>query len=238
MNFAQRQVPLPLAAAAPQRLDNFVPDANPQWPQLHELLHAPQPGLPVLLWGASGSGKTHLLQAAGCAAAERGQRVSGFCAHTPTPWTLDDEAGLLVLDDCDRYDAAQQHEAFRLFVEAASRAVPVLAASRVPPVDLPVREDLRTRLGWGWVYQLFPPSEDQVRALLRREADRRGVLLSEDVVDYLLTRQARDLASLMNLLERLDRFSLANQRAVTLPLMRRFLAEPADEPVALDGGRS
>ena len=99
----------------------------------------------------------------------------------------------------------------------------------MPPVDLGVREDLRTRLGWGHVFALEPPGESEVRAVLRREADRRGTFLSDDVMDYLLTRFARDLKHLMAQLDRLDTFSLANKRAMTVPLLKQMLAEESDE---------
>ena len=83
-------------------------------------------------------------------------------------------------------------------------------------MDLPLREDLRTRLGWGHVFALQPLAEAEMRAALRREADRRGVFLSDEVMDYLLTRFERNLKPLMAQLDRLDRFSLANQRAITV----------------------
>jgi len=90
---------------------------------------------------------------------------------------------------------------------------------------LPLREDLRTRLGWGHVFAIQPLAEEQTRAALRREADRRGLFFSDDVMDYLLTRFARDLKHLMALLDRLDEFSLATKRAITVPLLKRMLAE-------------
>jgi DnaA family protein len=101
----------------------------------------------------------------------------------------------------------------------------VVAAGRCPPVDLPLRDDLRTRLGWGHVFELHALGEPEARAVLRREADRRGLLLSDEVMSYLMTRHARDLKSLMALLLELDTFGLAAGRPVTLPLLRRLLAE-------------
>ena len=95
----------------------------------------------------------------------------------------------------------------------------------MPPVDLPVREDLRTRLGWGHVFALAPLGESEVRAALRREADRRGTFLSDDVMDYVMTRFARDLKHLMAQLDRLDEFSLVHKRAITVPLLKQMLAE-------------
>ena len=100
----------------------------------------------------------------------------------------------------------------------------------MPPVDLDVREDLRTRLGWGHVFALAPLGEAEVRAALRREADRRGTFLSDDVMDYLLTRFARDLKHLMAQLDRLDEFSLATKRAITVPLLKQMLAEEGAPP--------
>ena len=132
-----------------------------------------------------------------------------------------------MLDDCERLDAERQHAAFTLCVEAATAGVPWVAAGRMPPVDLPLRDDLRSRLAWGVVFALEPLAEADVRAVLRRAADARGIFLSDEVMDYLLTRFARDLSHLSALLERLDEFALASQRAVTVPLLRRMLAEDA-----------
>lgn len=222
-----RQVPLALGTAAPQRFDNFMPGANEQWGQVLAALRAPHPAMPLLLWGPSGSGKTHLLHAAAAHQQAQGHQVAAFEAETPLPWRLEEGVRLILLDGCNAYDAACQHAAFTLFVEAASQAVPIIAAASAPPVDLALRDDLRTRLGWGLVYQLVPPTEAEVRALLRREADRRGILLSDEVMDYLLTRHARNLSHLMDLLDRLDQFSLAFKRAVTVPLLKQMLAAEA-----------
>jgi DnaA family protein len=132
---------------------------------------------------------------------------------------------LIVFDDCHGFDAQQQQAAFALFVQAAVEGVVVLAAGRVPPVDLGLREDLRTRLGWGHVFALQPLTEAEMRATLRRRADRDGMFLSDEVMDHLLTRFARDLKHLMALVDRLAEFSLVNKRPVTVPLLKQMLAE-------------
>jgi DnaA family protein len=104
-----------------------------------------------------------------------------------------------------------------------------VAAGRLPPVDLPLRDDLRTRLGWGHVFALQPPTEAEARAALRREADRRGIFLGDEVLDYLMRRLRRDMGSLMAVLDRLDEFALARQRTVTLALLRQMLEEQSAE---------
>jgi DnaA-homolog protein len=135
----------------------------------------------------------------------------------------------VVVDRCELLDAQRQQAAFALFVQAGEAGVQWAAAGRVPPVDLALRDDLRTRLAWGHVFALQPTSENETRAALRREADRRGIFLPDEVMDYLLTRAARDLGTLMQLLDRMDRFALARQRPLTVPLLRQMLQEDAVE---------
>jgi DnaA family protein len=127
------------------------------------------------------------------------------------------------MDDAHLYTAVQQHAAFNWFVNAQTSQRGVLAAGALPPADLKLREDLRTRLGWGHVFQLQALSETERRAVLRQAADARGVFLSDDVMDYMLTRFSRDLASLMQLLEQLDGYALRTQRAITIPLIKSML---------------
>ena len=122
-----------------------------------------------------------------------GGLVGWFDAADPLPWALQAKWTLVVVDGCDTLDAEHQHAAFALFVEAGTHGVQWAAAGRAPPVDLALRDDLRSRLGWGHVFALAPLDEQQTRAALRREADRRGIWLSDDVMGYLLTRFARDL---------------------------------------------
>ena len=182
----------------------------------------------MYLWGPSGSGKTHLLQALAHRVQAEGGQVGWFSAAELPPWPADETRSLIVLDSCDAYDAGQQQAAFALFVDASAHGIPVAAAGRLPPVDLPLRDDLRTRLAWGHVLAIQPLSETESRAALRREADRRGLFLSDEVMDHLLTRFSRDLKHLMELLDQLDRFALVHKRAITVPLLRQMLAEGGD----------
>jgi DnaA family protein len=159
-----------------------------------------------------------------------GERVGWFDAATRLPWVLDEAWRLVVVDRCDSLDEDHQQAAFALFVEAETHGVQWAAAGRLPPVDLDLRDDLRSRLAWGLVFALQPLAEDETRAALRREADRRGIFLSDEVMDYLLTRLPRDMGHLMDLLGRLDGFALAEQREVTVPLLKKMLSEESAQP--------
>ena len=143
------------------------------------------------------------------------------------PPDFDERWAAVVMDDVHLYDTAQQATAFNWFVNAISPARGsqrwVLAAGDLPPADLPLRDDLRSRLGWGHVFQLQLLGEAERRAVLRQEADARGIFLGDDVMDYMLRRFSRDLGSLMQLLEQLDGFALRTQRAITIPLLKTML---------------
>ncbi len=221
-----KQIPLAIGPAPLLTFENFLPGAN-----VAALVHLSdlRPGSPpVFLWGQGGSGKTHVLRALAHEWQDGGAQVGWYDADTSLPWELPAQPSLLLFDDCQRFDPLQQHAAFALFVEAASHGLAVVATGSAPPTDLNLREDLRTRLGWGPTFALMPLSEPEARAALRREADRRGILLSDEVLDYLLTRFARDLKHLMGLLVRLDDFSMATKRAITIPLLKQMLADEPD----------
>lgn len=218
-----KQIPLAIGSEPVRSFDSYLQGANA--PAVAHLQGLQPRAAPVYLWGPSGVGKTHLLQALAHQVQDQGGRVSWFSAVNAAPWVFEESSMLIVFDECDRFDAAQQHAAFAVFVEATTHGTPMAAAGRVPPVDLPLRDDLRTRLGWGHVFALSPLGETEARAALRREADRRGLFLSDDVMDYLLTHFARDLKHLMALLDRLDDFALIHKRAVTVPLLKQMLAE-------------
>jgi DnaA regulatory inactivator Hda len=232
-----KQIPLAIGAlgAGPeQTFDNYLCAANA--PAVAHLRGLGEHAAPVYLWGPQGSGKTHLLHALTRRVQGQGGQVGWFCSRDALPWVHDEQRSLVVLDGCDLFDAPRQQAAFALFAQAAASGIGVLAAGRLPPVDLPLREDLRTRLAWGHVFALQPPGEAERRAVLRREADRRAVFLSDELMDYVLARFDRDLKALMDLVDRLDRFSLANKRAITVPMLKRMLAEDEATPRAAGRG--
>jgi DnaA family protein len=243
-----RQQPLPLVPAPAPSFESFLPGENAS--ALQELrafasavATADRPGLaPVYLWGASGTGKTHLLRALQRQVQAADLAVVVFCQGQLSPLAAGGwQSGwqLVVLDGCENLDAAAQHTAFTLFVEAVARGVPVAAAGRLPPVDLPLREDLKTRLGWGHVWALRPAGDAEALAVLRAQAQARCMPVPDEVLHYMLTRCERDLGYLMRLLQALDDQALSLGRHVTVPLLRSLLADAAwarpTPPTAADG---
>ena len=226
-----KQLALDIGLATGPTLDNFHAGPNAQALQHLRLAvgdgAAPRSPVPTYLWGETGTGKSHLLRAVYEALRGQGARVGWLDASVAAPTAFDERWSAVLLDDVHLYTTGQQTAAFNWFVNAISPAVGaprwVLAAGLVPPADLPLRDDLRTRLGWGHVFQLQLLDEQERRAVLRQQADARGMHLGDDVMDYMLKRSARDLGSLVALLERLDRHALRTQRALTIPLLKDML---------------
>lgn len=224
-----KQMALDIGLAPLPTLANFVAAGNEAALE-HLRLWADNPlrsPVPTFLWGEGGSGKTHLLRAVREALREHGARVGWLDAQTLHPGEFDEHWEVVLLDDCQLYTAEQQAAAFNWFVNAQAPAHGparwVLAAGDRPPADLQLRDDLRTRLGWGHVFQLRALGEAERRAVLRRAADERGVFLGDEVMDFMLNRFSRDLSSLMMLLDQLDAYALRTQRAITIPLIKSML---------------
>jgi DnaA family protein len=200
-----RQLALGIAPPSDPTFENYVPGANAELlARLRELAAGRAAESVFYLWGEAGSGRSHLLAATARAATRP----------------------LVLADDVESLDAARQAALFQSINSARDSGGAVLAAGNAPPARLPLREDLRSRLAWGLVYQVKPLTDVERALYLRAEAARRGLRLGDDVVAYLLSHARRDLPSLGAILDALDRVSLERQRTVTLALARELLKSP------------
>ena len=224
-----KQIALDIGLGSNPSFSNFFSGANEAALSHLKLWTGPaiRSPVPTYLWGDAASGKTHLLKAACEALREQGASSGWMDASVFEPPPFDERWAAVMLDDCHLYTAVQQQAAFNWFVNALNapdgRPRWVLAAGTVPPADLRLREDLRTRLGWGHVFALQALGDIERRSVLRREADARGVFLSDEAMDFILSRFSRDLGSLMQLLDQLDGYSLQTKRAITIPLIKSML---------------
>jgi len=225
----QRQLTLDLGTPPPATFDNFFAAGNHELiTRLRELEGALAAG-PVAdrtfyIWGEPGSGRSHLLQALTYEADGHARYLGPQSALNA--FGFDPRVTLYAVDDCDRLSPAQQIALFNLFNEVrAYPASALVATGNDAPLALTVREDLRTRLGWGLVFHLQPLSDETKASVLKHAARERGIVLADDVPAYLLTHFRRDMPSLMALLDELDRFSLEQTRAVTRALLRTMLQQ-------------
>ncbi len=214
-----QQLALELAPPPPS-LANFVAGRNgAALAAVRELVGTAPFERFVYLWGAPGSGRTHLLRAAAAAAAQAGIASryieGGSLAAGDLP-----ASGFAAIDDVGQLDAEQQIALFDLYNRIRADAGRLLVAGDQAPRDLALREDLRTRLGACVALELHPLSDEEKAAALRADAAQRGLRLDEGVVAYLLSHVARDMTTLTAVLDALDRASLERQRALTVPFVR------------------
>ena len=218
-----KQLLLDWGAAPPQSLDNFVVGKNAELLALLTSL-ATQDSINVkpqmvTIWGHAGSGKSHVLQA--LHTATNGLLLTPKHAIREFAWSADH--AMYLLDDCDQLSEDHKIAAFALFNQVREAGGSWVASANQAPAQLTLREDLRTRLGWGLIYELHGLSDEEKLDALSKSAESRGLSLSPGVLPYLLTHFRRDMPSLSAMLDALDRYSLETQRPITLPLLRELL---------------
>ena len=230
---SMKQIALPITVDVEQTLQNYVVGAN-QAVIDHFKLFASHPNrspVPTYIWGESGSGKTHLLRAIGLELMALKQPFGWLDATHPqnNPKVFDPAWDAVLMDDVEQFTASQQHFAFNCFVNALTPTAGlqrwVVASGSLPPQDLKLREDLRTRLGWGHVFHLQTLVEQDCREVLQRHSRDLGLSLPGELEDYILSRFSRDLSTLIRLLNELDAYALQSKRPPTIPLLKDMLNE-------------
>jgi DnaA family protein len=232
-----RQLTLDIAPVPEPTLQNFVTGANAQ--VLSALYAALGPvdtenggERRLCLWGGPGSGKSHLLAACASASGGRFEACSGgsFIGD-------EDDTRLLALDDVDRLAVDHQIALFNLINRrgANNRSGVLLVSCSQPPAATGLRADLATRLAQGLALEVAALSDADKAAALAQHAKQRGIVLADDVTRYLLTHLARDLPTLVAVLDALDKLSLQLKRPITVPLVREVLQAPLDLDGHLEG---
>ena len=215
-----KQLALDIAPSPEPTLDNFVPGRNAELVvALYAIAHNASHERFVYVWGGHGSGRSHLLRAVAKAARAHGIAVASFSDATAEIA----DGTLITVDDVHTLDAQGQIALFNLHNRVRAGGGALIASGDRTPLQLGLRADLASRLAAGLVYQTHELTDEEKGAALRRRAEERGFELSPEVERYLLRHARRDMASLLAMLEALDRYSLETRRAVTVPLLRQLL---------------
>ena len=221
-----RQLPLALPFDASMGAEDYLVtasnrdatawvDAWPVWPA---------PGL--VISGAAGSGKTHLLSL--------WRSKSGAMLLTPHDLRGCDAVTLaaacphLALDDAAAVagDAEAEEALFHLFnrIKSIGGSLVLVLAQGVAQAGFAL-PDLRSRLLTLPVAALEAPDDMLVTALIVKQFRDRQIALDAGVVAYLTARTPRDSAGVRDLVERLDRAALAEGRKISVALARRVLED-------------
>lgn len=227
-----QQLLLDVLSTPAHSLDNYVPGPNAE---ALATLRALKPGRAAYLWGPAGCGRTHLLRAlssrpgAVYVDATTARRQLPDLAREQVPGA-GNPPSLIAVDDLHQMNKTAQAAVFALYnrwraTAATGHACILVVAGDRPPLQMALREDLRTRLGWDLVFRLDTLSDAEKLDALQALAATRGLAVAPDVFGWLLTHHERDMRRLAVLLDALDRYSLAAKRPITLPLLRSMLAE-------------
>lgn len=232
-----QQLPLHFEFRANQTFKDFFPGANREIVTHLQQCIAGLGEQQIFLWGKSGQGKSHLLQA--CCHQAQNQNLSSFYfdlpkATLPGPSILNglDEYDVVCFDNIDSIagNAAWELAFFNFFNQHRDRGHKLILSAASAPNDIGIQlPDLRTRLCWGLTLKIQPLSDsDRIEALIFK-ADQMGFEIAPQAGRFLLAHYDRDLASLWGLLEKLDKASLAAKRKLTLPFLKQILDEQSHD---------
>jgi DnaA family protein len=185
----------------------------------------------IYLWGDRSTGKSHLLQAVCHAATSKGLHPSYLPlkeSSVLSPNMLDglEQTKVVVLDDIEAIAGQPDWEEgiFALYNAVKDEYARLIVSSYLPPSALKLQlADLLSRLSWGPVFKIEPLHDGEKCAALQMRAKQRGLILEDDVADYMIKRCPRDMESLFNLLNKLDQASMVAKRRLTIPFVRTLL---------------
>lgn len=184
----------------------------------------------VYYYGPPGAGKSHLLYAA-MRLAKSDVINTSYLSLSDSYVSIDmlavvDVEHLVCVDDIDAWagDVDKERALFTLFEQIKHAGGQLIISSSQPPDSSGfVIKDLVSRLSSGLIYPLQELNDEQRFEALKMRAKVRGLSISDDAVRYLQSRSSRDTGELFEVLERIDRASLVEQRRVTIPFLQDLL---------------
>lgn len=234
------QLILDLSRPVTPTFDNFIAGKNGELVSALRALAAGRSAeRSFLLWGSPGTGKTHLLRAVVGQARARGataEMLTSAKALLAADLEQFGRNALVAVDDVDGAPVEAQARLFTLYNVLRAAQGHLVVASAVPPARLSLREDLRTRLGWGVVQELLPLPDAEKPAALLAWAHERGFGVGAEIIAYLLARGRRDMPALLATLEALESRSLAAKRRITVPMLRDWLQREASQRESAEPG--
>ena len=222
------QMALPLRLADHAVFDSYLSAGNETLVATLRDLAGGTSTLGCWIWGAPATGKTHLLQAACDKAGDRSVYVPLRMLKPGGPGILEGLASrdLICLDDIDQVagDASWETALFSLCNEVLDAGRSLVVAAPMSPRECPINlPDLQSRLARLATFQVHALDEEQRIEALQLRARHRGLELPDDTASYLLSRNRRDMASLYELLDKLDHEALRAKRRLTIPFVREVL---------------
>ncbi|MCZ6804446.1 MAG: DnaA regulatory inactivator Hda [Proteobacteria bacterium] len=226
------QIPFQFGNFQQDDLASYLPGENQNLLNLIGVIANNESTHCLYLWGLSGTGKTHLLQAV----CKQANELNLHVAYIPlkqhndlSPEMLHDlgELDLVCIDDleCVSGQIEWQQGLTWLYNELRDNQHSLIISANISPKNIALEiDDLKSRLSWDQVYQIKSPDDELKIAILKQKAEARSFELGDDVIDFLLRRVDRDLGTLMKILDEIDHASLAAKRKITIPFVKELIS--------------
>jgi chromosomal replication initiator protein len=208
-----------------------------------------KPGLssynPLYIYGGVGLGKTHLLNAIGNAAMNKGLRVIFVSAEQFTNEFVTAvirerkseefrskyrNADMLLIDDIQFISGkgATEESFFHIFNELRDSDRQIAVTSNCPPHSIPlIEERLRSRLEWGLSAGIQSPDFETRLAILAAKAQKEGVALTPDVLEFIAEHIKQNIRELEGSLNRVVAYAKLLRAVVTPELAGEALQDIA-----------
>jgi chromosomal replication initiator protein len=198
---------------------------------------------PLFIYGGVGLGKTHLLNAIGNHIAERFDlRIAYVTTEQFTNEVINSirydkmielrkryrNVDMLLVDDVQFLAGKErtQEEFFHTFNTLYEARKQIVMSSDRFPKDMPdVEERLRSRFEWGLIADLQPPDVETRIAILRKKSEDEGIVLPEDVVQYLAANMKSNIRELEGALVRLGAYSSLTGQAIAMEMAKNVLRD-------------
>jgi len=218
------QLGLPISLDSKMLLDNFL--GNKQLLDYIAKLYLDKTSAEIYVYGASGLGKTHLLQGATLRSLSDQQSAMYIDCHNSLPaHVLEsiEQLKWISIDNIDAINANQQDLFFDLYNRAKQATVTMLISGTDLPSELGVMKDLKTRLGLATIFQLQPLNDKLTMLVLNNQMIDRNLSIDSKVYEYLFKYYSRDVKVLLTAMDDLDKASLQAKQSITIPFVRKTL---------------
>ena len=218
------QLGLPISLDSKMLLDNFL--GNKQLLEYIAKLYLDKTSAEIYVYGASGLGKTHLLQGAALRSLSDQQSAMYIdCQNSLPGHVLEsiEQLNWISIDNIDAINANQQDLFFDLYNRAKQARVTMLISGTDLPSELGVMKDLKTRLGLAAIFPLQPLNDKLTMLVLNNQMIDRNLSIDSKVYEYLFKYYSRDVKVLLTAMDDLDKASLQAKQSITIPFVRKTL---------------
>ena len=220
------QLGLPFSINASFILDDFSGEKNQELVANILTLIKGKASANIFVYGDKGFGKSHLLQGVIIEGLKQDQKSVYLDLNDDVStdiFELISDFQIIALDNVDQCNQDNEKYIFDLINKLHSTNQMIVFSSRVKPEGLSVFNDLKTRLALASIYSLNRLDDDEIQYVIKRKLINKSLKVDQRVIDYLIKNQTRDLKKIVEIIDKLDTFSLEKKRSITVPLVRQML---------------